>query len=73
MEEAFLTGAGFDAHGLQLVIRGLVAALFSLWALWTIYNQFKLVVSEQLSVIQWVFNTVTVTVVYTIVLVIVAN
>ncbi|MEW8139170.1 MAG: DUF3262 family protein [Candidatus Thiodiazotropha endolucinida] len=72
MEAAFLEGAGFNSNGLQLLVRGFIAALFSLWALWVIYNQFKLVVAEQLTVIQWVFNTVTVTVIYTIMLVIIA-
>jgi integrating conjugative element protein (TIGR03758 family) len=73
MEEAFLAGAGFSATELQHTVRGLVAALFSLWAIWIIYNQFKLVVTEQLTVIQWVFNSVTTVVILTMVLTLVST
>ncbi|MEW8048423.1 MAG: DUF3262 family protein [Candidatus Thiodiazotropha sp.] len=72
MEAAFLAGAGFSAIDMALVIRGLIAAAFVIWAIWTIYNQFKLVVSEQLAVTQWIFNGITTVIILTMVLIIVA-
>lgn len=73
MEAAFQAGAGFAAIDLQLFIRGLVAALFSLWSVWTLYSQFKLVRSGQLAVGHWVFNGVATVTVLTMVLIIVGT
>jgi hypothetical protein len=72
MDEAFRQAAGFYANGLDMFFRGIIASLFSLWTIWVVFNQFQLVITEQLSVIQWVFNTITVVIVYTMVLVLVA-
>ncbi len=73
MEAAFQTGAGFATIDLQLFIRGLVAALFSLWSVWTLYSQFKLVRSGQLAVGQWVFNGIATVMVLAMVLIIVGT
>jgi len=73
MEAAFQAGAGFSAIDLQLLVRGLIASLFVLWTAWALYSQFKLVVSGQLAVGQWVFNGVATVTVLTMVLVIVGS
>jgi hypothetical protein len=73
MEAAFYDAAGYNAHEVALAIRGLLAALFSLWAIWVIYNQFKLVVTEQLTVLQWVFNSITTVFILTMILVLVGT
>jgi hypothetical protein len=73
MEAAFYEAAGYNANEVALAIRGLLAALFSLWAIWVIYNQFKLVVAEQLTVLQWVFNSITTVFILTMVLVLVGT
>jgi integrating conjugative element protein (TIGR03758 family) len=73
MEDAFREAAGFNPRDLQMVIRGIVAALFSLWSAWVIYNQLKLVFDDQMTTIQWLFNSITVVVILTIVLVIVGT
>jgi len=73
MESAFQAGAGFLASDLNFFVRGMVAALFAFWALWTLYNQFKLVVAEQITIGQWIFNGVVIVIVLTMVLVIVGR
>jgi hypothetical protein len=73
MEAAFYDAAGYNAREVALAIRGLLAALFSLWAIWVIYNQFKLVVTEQLTVLQWVFNSITTVFILTMILVLVGT
>jgi integrating conjugative element protein (TIGR03758 family) len=73
MEAAFQAGAGFSATQLALVVRGFVAALFVIWSIWVIYNQFKLVVTNQLTAIQWIFNSITTVVVLVMVLIIVGT
>jgi hypothetical protein len=73
MEQAFYEGAGYYASNLALFVKGILAALFSLWALWIIYNQFKLVVADQLPVLNWVFNSITTVIILTLVLILVGR
>lgn len=72
MAAAFEAGAGFPAIALEMFIRSMIASGFTLWAIWVIYNQFKMVVTEQLSIGQWVFNCITTVIVLTMILIIIA-
>ncbi len=73
MEDAFQAGAGFSATELRLFVRSIIAALFVLWTVWVLYSQYKLVVSGQLAVGQWVFNGVATVTVLTMIIVIVGS
>jgi len=59
MEAAFQTGAGFTAGEVSILIRVMILSIFSLWSGWVIWKQFKLVVSNGLTIGEWFFNVVT--------------
>jgi len=59
MEAAFLTGAGFTAGEVSMLIRVMILSLFALWSGWVIWKQFKMVVTNGLTIGEWFFNVVT--------------
>jgi hypothetical protein len=73
MEEAFREGAGFLAQDLRYFIRAVIASLITLWAAWALYNQFKLTVSKQITLGQWLFNGIATVITLTMVLIMVGT
>jgi len=71
MEAAFNIGAGFDAFDLSILIRSMIAALFTLWGVWMMWKQFQLVGSNRMEIGEWGANVIKMVLLLVFVLIIV--
>ena len=69
---AFATGAGFEAIEMSLLIRGLLAAAYMIWAAWVAYKQFILMADEKLSFADYRMNMIRLSLSITVILVLVS-
>ena len=57
METAFFNGAGFNAADVSVMIRVIIASLYTLFVGWMSWKQYALVREERMEVGKW-FNNV---------------
>lgn len=58
MEQSFLDGAGFNASDVSVLIRVMIASLYTLFVAWLSWKQFALVREERMEVGKWFNNVV---------------
>lgn len=57
MEQAFFDGAGFNASDVSILIRVMIASLYTLFVGWMSWKQYALVRQERMEVGTW-FNNI---------------
>ncbi len=71
MEDAFAVGAGFAASELNILIRSMIASLIVFWGIWAIWKQYIMYCKKKLDADEWGGNTIKITLLMILVLIIV--
>ncbi|MCF6256152.1 MAG: TIGR03758 family integrating conjugative element protein [Gammaproteobacteria bacterium] len=71
MEAAFNLGAGFSANELNILIRGMIASLITIWGAWIMWKQFQMVGDSRMKIGEWGVNVAKMIFLVTFVLIIV--
>lgn len=58
MEQAFADGAGFNAADVSILIRVMIASLYTLFTAWLAWKQYALVREERMEVGKWINNVI---------------